>query len=173
MIEIEVPKDVNVDISGNAITIKGPLGTNTRMLNDTLLTISKKDGKLVIEQVAKGKLFKKAAMAEVSFAKVLKNDIVGVAKHYEINMRIVFAHFPINIEIKGAKLNINNMIGERVPRISKIVGTTKIEVKGQAVRLYGTSLDDVSQTAANIRLACKIRNKDSRVFQDGLYYEIE
>jgi large subunit ribosomal protein L6 len=45
-------------------------------------------------------------------------------------------------------------------------------VKGQNVRVYGTSLDDVSQTAANIRLACKIRNKDSRVFQDGLYYEI-
>ena len=97
----------------------------------------------------------------------------GVNTYYEKKMRIVFAHFPINVEIKGDRLHINNIIGERVPRISKIVGTTKIEAKGQNVRVYGTSLDDVSQTAGNIRLVCKIRNKDSRVFQDGIYYELE
>ncbi|MDE1833514.1 MAG: 50S ribosomal protein L6 [Candidatus Micrarchaeota archaeon] len=173
MIEIDVPKDVNIDISGTTITVKGPLGANNREINDTLLTVEKKDGKLVIDSIKGGKLSKKAVIAEVSFAKVLRNDMQGVTKFFEINMRIVFAHFPINIEVKGTSLHINNMIGERVPRIASIVGSTKIETKGQAVRLYGTSLDDVSQTAANIRKTCRIRFKDSRVFQDGLYYEIE
>ncbi|MDE1811212.1 MAG: 50S ribosomal protein L6 [Candidatus Micrarchaeota archaeon] len=173
MIEIEVPKDVTVDISGSTISTKGPLGTNKRELNSTLLTFQKKDGKLMLEAVKEPKQARKALKVEVAFAKELKNDMAGVEKHFEIKMRIVFAHFPINVEVKGANLHINNMIGERVPRICKIVGSTKVEVKGQAVRLYGTSLDDVSQTAANIRIACRIRNKDSRVFQDGLYYEIE
>ena len=45
-------------------------------------------------------------------------------------------------------------------------------MKGQNVRVYGPSLDDVSQTAANIRKACRMRNKDTRVFQDGLYFEV-
>jgi large subunit ribosomal protein L6 len=68
---------------------------------------------------------------------------------------------------------IKNLIGERAPRLASIAGTTKVEVKGQNVRLYGTSKDDVSQTAANIRKACKIRKKDGRIFQDGIYYAIE
>jgi large subunit ribosomal protein L6 len=77
------------------------------------------------------------------------------------------------VEVKGDELLIKNIIGERFPRSSKIVGSTKIEIKGQNVRIYGTSLDDVTQTAGNIRLRCKMRNKDIRIFQDGLYYEIE
>jgi ribosomal protein L6P/L9E len=34
-------------------------------------------------------------------------------------MRIGFAHFPINVEVKGDILNINNIIGERFPRTSQ------------------------------------------------------
>ena len=45
--------------------------------------------------------------------------------------------------------------------------------KGQDMRLYGTSKDDVTQTAANLRKAVKIRKKDERTFQDGVYYSID
>jgi large subunit ribosomal protein L6 len=173
IIEVQVPEKVTVDIRGNEIETKGALGTNKRMFNDTLLNVQKKENRIVIVAVKDKVLAKKAMKAEMSFKKELENDMKGVNEYFEKKMRIVFAHFPINIEIKGDRLNINNIIGERVPRISKIVGSTKIEAKGQNVRVYGISLDDVSQTAANIRQICKIRNKDSRVFQDGLYYEIE
>ena len=92
---------------------------------------------------------------------------------FEFKMKSVHAHFPITVEVKGQAININNIIGESASRgIAKIAGATKVEVKGQNVRLYGPSLDDVSQTAANIRKACRMRNKDTRVFQDGLYFEV-
>jgi large subunit ribosomal protein L6 len=173
IIEVIIPEGVAIEVKGNEVETKGTLGTNKRMFNDALLTVHKKDSKIVISAVKEKGLLKKSLKAENSFKKELENDVKGVNQYFEKKMRVVFAHFPINIEVKGDRLNINNIIGERVPRISKIVGTTKIETKGQNVRIYGISLDDVSQTAANIRLACKIRNKDSRVFQDGLYYEIE
>jgi large subunit ribosomal protein L6 len=171
--QVEIPQGVSVEIKGLEIEVKGPLGTNKRLFNDSLIKVHKKDNALVIEQVKQKGLEKTAMMAVGSFKKELENDMKGVGEFFEKRMRVVFAHFPINVEIKGDRVHINNIIGERVPRISKIVGATKIEVKGQAVRVYGTSLDDVSQTSANIRQVCKIRNKDSRVFQDGLYYEIE
>ncbi|EQD42534.1 ribosomal protein L6, partial [mine drainage metagenome] len=38
---------------------------------------------------------------------------------------------------------------------------------------YGSKHDDVSQTAANITKACKVRAKDERIFQDGIYYKME
>jgi len=171
--ELDIPEGVTIEIKGNEIETKGSLGTNKRIFNDSLIKVHKKDNKIVVEHLKMPGLERKANTAVNSFRKELENDTKGVSQHFEKKMRIVFAHFPINVEIKGDKLHINNLIGERVPRISNIVGGTKIEVKGQAVRVYGTSLDDVSQTSANIRQICKIRNKDSRVFQDGIYYEIE
>jgi large subunit ribosomal protein L6 len=35
--------------------------------------------------------------------------------------------------------------------------------------VQGPSLEDVSQTAANIELSTRIKDKDQRVFLDGLY----
>jgi large subunit ribosomal protein L6 len=171
--EVPILEGVTVDIKGTEIETKGSLGTNKRHFNDALIKVTKKDGKLVLEITKERGLMRDAAKAQISFKKELENDMKGVNELFEKKMRIVFAHFPINVEIKGDKFYINNIIGERVPRISRIVGTTKIEAKGQSVRVYGTSLDDVSQTSANIRQVCKIRNKDSRVFQDGIYYELE
>jgi large subunit ribosomal protein L6 len=173
ILEVQIPEGVSVSINGNDIEIKGSLGTNRRAFNDALIEIGKNNNSIHINAVKTKGLLKKALTTQRSFKKELENDIRGVTEYFERRMRIVFAHFPINVEVKGDRLYINNIIGERVPRISKIVGGTKIEVKGQNVRVYGTSLDDLTQTTANIRHACKIRNKDSRVFQDGLYYEIE
>jgi large subunit ribosomal protein L6 len=42
-------------------------------------------------------------------------------------------------------------------------------VAGEDVLVRGPSLEDVSQTAANIELSTRIKDKDQRVFLDGLY----
>jgi large subunit ribosomal protein L6 len=66
-------------------------------------------------------------------------------------------------------LTIENFIGERNPRKAKIMGDSKIIIKGDDIIVQGINLEDVSQTAANIQNATKIRNKDPRVFLDGIY----
>lgn len=170
---IEVPKEVKVEVSGGAITVQGPLGRNSRQVNTALLSVAKTDKGVSVEHTNEKKLARKAAMAEVALAKAIRNDIDGVTRHFEKKMRVVFAHFPVTVEAKGNVARISNLIGERFPRQAAIVGDTKMEVKGQAVRVYGTSKDDVGQTAANIRKACRIRRKDERVFQDGVYHELE
>jgi large subunit ribosomal protein L6 len=173
MAEIKIPEGVNVSIDSGVVITKGSLGTNKRKINSTLLEVSKTDDKIIIIPIKSKILGAKAAMSENSFAKELMNDMKGVTKHFEITMQTTHSHFPLVLEVKGDSLLIKNMIGERAPRSAKIAGGTKVEVKGQNVRVYGTSLDDVSQTAANIRKACKIVKKDERVFQDGVYYALE
>jgi len=49
------------------------------------------------------------------------------------------------------------------------MGDTKIVVKGDDVITQGINIEDVSQTAANIEKATKIKRKDPRVFLDGIY----
>ena len=50
-----------------------------------------------------------------------------------------------------------------------IRGSTKVTVNGDDVILTGPVLTDISQTAANIQLKSKVKNKDHRVFLDGIY----
>ena len=64
---------------------------------------------------------------------------------------------------------IENFTGERSPRVVEIVGGTKVKVRGEDIIVQGTNIEDVSQTAANIQQATKIKRKDPRVFLDGIY----
>ena len=44
-----------------------------------------------------------------------------------------------------------------------------MSIAGEDVVIQGPSLEDVSQTAANIELSTRTKGKDQRVFLDGLY----
>lgn len=170
MEEVEVPAGIEIKIEGSKVITKGALGVNERAFNPSLLTVEKDAKSVKISAVSDKKLARKASQAAGALANEVRSDITGVTKHFEVLMEAVYAHFPMTLEVKGNELLIKNMLGERAPRRAAIVGATKVEVKGKDVRVYGTRLDDVGQTAANIRQACNVRNKDTRVFQDGIYY---
>ncbi|MCL4372295.1 50S ribosomal protein L6 [Candidatus Marsarchaeota archaeon] len=172
MHELKLENGLSASVSGDAVSIKGPLGSNQRQFNSSLLSVKADSGKLIIEPIGAGKLRKKAEIASYSLYKELQNDAKGVQKYFEIEMEAIYAHFPLTMEVKGQEFIIKNLFGERYPRKAEIVGNTKAEIKEKKLRLYGTKLDDVAQTAANIRQACKLKHKDERVFQDGVYYSI-
>ena len=95
--------------------------------------------------------------------------VKGVTKGYTFKLKIVFSHFPLTVKLVSDYLTIANFTGERNPRKVKIIGNTKVMIKGEDIIVQGINLEHVSQTAANIQNATKIRNKDPRVFLDGIY----
>lgn len=171
--EVAIPEGTNVEVDGEVVRVKGPLGENTRKFDGSLLSVAKEGNKITVSATQNKVLRKKAEVSVNSMVKEISNDVNGVNKYFEEQMETVFLHFPIIMEAKGDTFTIKNIFGERKPRTARIVGSTKIEVKDKNVRIYGTSRDDVSQTAANIRMACKVTNKDVRVFQDGVYHSLE
>ncbi len=173
MISLEIKQNTKIEISDDKIKTIGKLGINERKFNDLLINIKIQDNNIIIDSNKVKKLEKKAKKIEKTFAKELLNDMIGVNEYYEINMQIVSIHFPITAEVSNKLFNIKNMIGERAKRSTKIIGNTKIDINNQKLKITGTSLDHVSQTAANIRKMCKIRHKDERIFQDGIYYSSE
>ena len=73
------------------------------------------------------------------------------------------------LEVYDKDVIIENFQGERAPRKTVIVGNTKVIPKGEDVILTGEVWTDITQTAANIELKTKVKNKDHRVFLDGIY----
>ncbi len=174
MAEITLAQGVSATLASDKVIIKGPLGSNERQFNDALLKVEINGSKIKVEpSPINKKLTKKAMVAEQSLAKELSNDSEGVVKYFEVNMEAVYAHFPLTIEVKPKEIIIKNMLGERAARTADVVGATKAEAKEKKLRIYGIKLEDVTQTAANVRKACRVKHKDERVFQDGVYYAIE
>ena len=74
---------------------------------------------------------------------------------------------PLKFKVKLFRLKI---FKEReLLESQKIVGNTKVIPKGEDVILTGEVWTDITQTAANIELKTKVKNKDHRVFLDGIY----
>lgn len=116
---------------------------------------------------------KKLASIRTTISHV-SNMITGVTKGYEYKMRLVYAHFPININIvdKGAKVEIRNFLGEKRVRVVNMLPGVTIE-RSEAVKdeliLKGNDVELVSRSSALIHQICLVRNKDIRKFLDGIY----
>jgi large subunit ribosomal protein L9e len=103
----------------------------------------------------------------------VQNMITGVTKGFEYKMRLVYAHFPININIdgKGDKVEIRNFLGEKRVRVVHMLPGVKIErsdVKDELV-LTGNDIELVSRSCALIHQICLVKHKDIRKFLDGIY----
>ena len=60
----------------------------------------------------------------------IKNLVHGVEHGYTYKLSVVHSHFPMNIKVKGAVVEVSNYLGEKNPRLSKILGKeTKVEIK--------------------------------------------
>jgi large subunit ribosomal protein L6 len=64
---------------------------------------------------------------------------------------------------------IENFLGEKSPRRTKIVGRAEVRVKGNEIVVTGIDKEECGQTAANLEQATRVKNLDPRVFQDGIY----
>ena len=163
---IQVPDDAEVTIEGRKVTVEGANGTLTRDFSHASISIEL-EGKTVrvwVEWPRK----KEAALVGTIYSHI-QNMITGVKKGFTHKLKIVFSHFPISVKVKGKTVLIENFTGERSARKAKIMGDTQVKVRSEDVIVQGINLEDVSQTAANIEQATKVKRKDPRVFLDGIY----
>ena len=164
--ELEIPEGVTVAYNRPMITVQGPLGKTWKSFKKIPVTINVTDGKVLFK--AQGTRDKSRAIMNTSRS-LIRNLCEGVVEGYTIKMKIVFSHFPITVKVEGKDVIIENFQGERAPRKTVIVGNTKVIPKGEDVILTGEVWTDITQTAANIELKTKVKNKDHRVFLDGIY----
>jgi large subunit ribosomal protein L6 len=163
---IQVPDGVEVNVEGRKVTVNGSKGTLTRDFSYVPISIEG-DGKTV-RVWAEWPRKKEASLVGTIYSHI-QNMITGVEKGFSYKLKIVFSHFPMSVKVQGRTVVIDNFTGERRARRVKIVGGVQVKVQGEDVIVEGINLEDVSQTAANIEQATKVKKKDPRVFLDGIY----
>jgi len=129
-------------------------------------------GKVLRVEMAFGKRKQLAAIR--TCCSHVQNLIKGVTKGFEYKMRLVYAHFPININIEegGKVIEIRNFLGEKRVRTVRMLPGVTVErssaVKDELV-ISGNDVELVSRSAALINMVCHVRKKDIRKFLDGVY----
>ncbi|MBN1861941.1 MAG: 50S ribosomal protein L6 [Candidatus Thermoplasmatota archaeon] len=165
--EIKIPEGIQVTVEGKTVHVKGPKGTLSKILShpNILLKIQGNVVQIICSQSPRRR--EKALMG--TFKAHVRNMIKGVNQGYECKMKTVFSHFPIKTSVEGNHLIIQNFLGERFPRRAVILENVKVDIKGETIILTAIDKEKVGQTAANIERATKVKNRDIRVFQDGIY----
>jgi large subunit ribosomal protein L6 len=163
---IEIPAGVTATYKDGTLTVKGKAGTTSRRLSHPSVGVelTGKEIRITCDEPRRSE----AAVAGTLVAHV-RNMLHGAHQPFEYRMKIVYSHFPIKTAVKGAFFHVENFLGEKSPRKAKIVGDTKVVVKGDEVVLTGPDLESVGQTAANIEKCSHIKNRDLRIFQDGVF----
>lgn len=166
-LDIEVPDEVQMDVTeDNLVKCTGPKGSLKKRFEHPKIKIIKNNKKIEVQCELPKK--KEKALTGTFFA-LIKNMITGVTQGYEYAMKMVYSHFPIKVSVKEKKVIIENFLGEKYPRDAHIIGDTTVEIKGDELTISGINIEEVSQTAANIERATRIKKRDNRVFQDGIY----
>jgi large subunit ribosomal protein L6 len=165
--EIKIPDGVQVTIEGKTVHVKGQKGAVSKVLFHPKIIMSAQNNVMQISCSQSPRKKEKALIG--TYKAHIRNMINGVTHGYECKMKTVFSHFPIKTSVEGNHLLIQNFLGERFPRKAEILKDVKVDVKGETITVSSLDKDKVGQTAANIERATKVKNRDIRVFQDGIY----
>ena len=167
---IALPEGASASIAGDVITVSKDGQSLSREFRHHKVEVRAVNGDLEVFVNLPRRSDKALAG---TWAAHLRNMALGVDEGFEYRLKAVFSHFPMSLKVDGKQMIINNLFGEKVPRVAKLPWSpAEVEVRVENktdVVVKGADREKVGQTAANIERACRIKNRDRRVFQDGIY----
>jgi large subunit ribosomal protein L6 len=162
---IEIPEGVQFEL-GETVVAKGPKGEVNKQLDHPSIKITLENNQVVIKPI---KLTKKEKTLVNTFTAHIKNMIKGVTEGFIFKLKICSGHFPMSVNVNGNQVIVKNFLGEKVPRVARIMPETKVEINSDEILVSSLNKEFAGQTAANIEQSTRITNKCKTRFQDGIW----
>lgn len=164
---IELSDGVSASIVDGMLTVKGPKGELSREFQSSRIDLLQDGAGLMVRADLPRR--KDKALAGTWNAHI-SNMVKGVTTGFSYTLRCFYSHFPMTMKVEGSEFVVNNYFGERVPRRADILSGVDVRVENKTdVIVSGIDKEAVGQTAANIERSTTVKNRDRRVFQDGIY----
>jgi large subunit ribosomal protein L6 len=163
---VELPAGVSCRLENRTIILKKDAVEITRKIAEPEISASMSGNTLVLTGKVSGK---RALKVLKSYAAHIRNMFLGLDSVFEYKLEMCNVHFPMTIKTEPGRIAINNFLGEKTPRYAVIPENVKVEVKGQQITVSAHDRETAGQAAANLEKATKVRKRDRRVFQDGIY----
>ena len=141
---LSIPENVNVNVEGSTVTVKGPKGELSLELVKNI-AVKVEDGTVTVEPLKNDKFTH--AMHGTTNANI-RNMIIGVSEGYKKGLEIVGVGYKFNVQ--GNKLTIS--AGYSHPVIMEVPnGITVKAISNTEIELEGIDKEKVGEFAANIR----------------------
>lgn len=164
--KIEIPEGTTVNFHDEILVAKGKEGENKKALKLGNVKLEIKGNEIILSSVNGTKTEKKLMNTNAAH---IKNLIHGANQKFEYELKVCFGHFPMTVKQEGKKVIIKNFLGEKVNREVEILDGAQVEINKEKIIVKSTDKEIAGQTAANFETATKIRGRDKRIFQDGIY----
>merc|ERR1712196_686017 len=99
--KVTIPDNCECTIKSRLVQVKGPRGTLTKSFKHMSVDLCKLDDKTI--QVEKWFGTSKELAIIKTVCSHIQNLFIGVTKGFEYRMKMVYAHFPTNVQIAGDK----------------------------------------------------------------------
>jgi len=164
--EIKIPENIKININGKTWEVEGPLGRVKKELNFDKILVKKEENRILIQ-------YKNATKKEKRIIKTnlahIKNMIRGVQEKFQYKLKICFNHFPFTLKIEENKAIIKNFLGEKKERIIEMPKDVEIKIDKEIIIISSINKECAGQAAANLERITRIKGRDKRIFQDGIY----
>jgi large subunit ribosomal protein L6 len=164
---IEVPEGISVLADGNKVMMKKGSDEISKELNP-LINIKAEGGKIILSSDRNRRKEKKLFGATRSH---LNNMIIGLTDGFKYTLQVANVHFPMTVSYDKNKneIIVKNFLGEKKDRRIKLVDGVDVKINKDIIEVESKSIEKAGQAAANIEKGTKVRNRDRRIFQDGIF----
>ena len=165
--EIEIPEGINVVFENHELVMKKDNDELKRKIN-FVLDVKIEGSKIIID-------VKKATKTEKKIFGTTKahinNMIKGLTEKFKYKLQAASVHFPMNVSVDKDKneLIVKNFLGEKTDRRIKLIEGVDVKVNKDIIEIESPNIEKAGQCAANIEKGTRVRDKDRRIYQDGIY----
>ena len=165
--EIEVPGAIHIKHEGSVLHLKHGEKETTRILHP-LIIVSIEGNKIILTS-RKNRKVEKRIMG--TFVAHIKNMIEGLEKDFMYKLQVVNVHFPMTVTYDKAKheLVVKNFLGEKNDRRITLASGVNVKVNKDIIEVESHDIEKAGQTATSIEKGTRVRNKDRRIYQDGIF----
>lgn len=165
--EIEIPEEITAIIEKEELVMKKEDNELRKKLHP-LIGLKIQENKIIIKPRRTTRRDKKMFGTMKAH---IKNMIKGLNENFIYRLHIANVHFPMNVSHNKEKNEfiVKNFLGEKKDRIIKLVKGVDVKIDKEIIELSSPDIEKAGQCATNIEKGTKVRNKDRRVYQDGIF----
>ena len=164
--EIKIPEKIEISLNGKTLIVKGPLGENKKIINLGKLEFKIEPRKIIIGHKSSTKKEKRNMNTLIAH---IENMIKGVQEKFQYKLKICHVFFPFTVKLEGNQAIIKNFLGEKIDRKSEILKGADVDIDKDIITVSSIDKEIAGQTAANLEKATRVKKRDIRIFQDGIY----
>jgi large subunit ribosomal protein L6 len=165
-VTVEIIEGVNVTVEGNVVKVSNGAINLSREFPHRALSIKVNNSAVDIENLLPNA---KSRALVGTFRSHITNMIKGTQEPFVYKLKVCSLHFPMSVKISGNEITVQNFLGGKQAKKAKFPSTVKVSIEGELITVQCPDKELAGMVSSKIEQLTRVRNKDRRVFQDGIY----